>query len=173
MNAGPLSLTQWRAGFVRFAALPLRFVVGYGFLAHGLAKWTKGPVAFAAILHAAGVPASQLMAWATIIFEIVGGVAFLLGAYVSLVSIPAVIVLLVAIATVHLPYGFSSIKLLSVTAGKPQFGPPGYECALLYIVCIGTLGLTGPGAWSVDALLRPATSSCRGRFRSPNNIEEN
>jgi putative oxidoreductase len=136
-------------------------MIGFGFLMHGLAKWSRGPEVFAGILHSIGVPASQLMAWATIIFEIVGGVAFLLGAFVSLVSIPAIIVLLVAIATVHLPYGFSSIKLLSFTAGKPQFGPPGYECALLYIVCIGTLGLTGPGAWSVDALLRPGRPSCR------------
>ena len=138
-------------------------MIGYGFLMHGLAKWSRGPEVFAAVLHSIGVPASQLMAWATIIFEIVGGVAFLLGAFVSLVSIPAIIVLLVAIATVHLPYGFSSIKLLSITAGKPQFGPPGYECALLYLVCIGTLGITGPGAWSVDALVRPGTSSCRGQ----------
>ncbi len=114
----------------------------------------RGPELFAAVLHSIGLPASQLLAWATIVFEIVGGVAFLLGAFVSLVSIPAIVVLLVAITTVHLPYGFSSIKLVSITAGKAQFGPPGFECALLYIVCIGTLYLTGPGAWSVDALLR-------------------
>jgi putative oxidoreductase len=27
--------------------------------------------------------------------------------------------------TVHLPYGFISIKLLAVTAAGAQFGPPG------------------------------------------------
>ena len=144
---------------LRFAGLPLRLMIGYGFLMHGLAKWSRGPDVFAGVLHSIGVPAPQLLAWVTIVFEIVGGVAFLLGVFVSLVSIPAIVVLLVAIVTVHLPFGFSSIKLLSITDGKPQFGPPGYECALLYIACIGSLALTGPGAWSVDALLRPRTSS--------------
>jgi hypothetical protein len=28
---------------------------------------------------------------------------------------------------VHLPYGFSSIKLQAVTAAGAQFGPPGFE----------------------------------------------
>ena len=65
--------------------------------------------------------------------EILGGVALILGAFVSLVSIPAIILLVVAIATVHLPNGFSSIKLLGYSNGKAQFGPPGYECNLLYI----------------------------------------
>ena len=52
----------WKV-MARYAMLPLRLVVGYGFLAHGLAKWSKGPAAFASILHAVGVPAPQLMAW--------------------------------------------------------------------------------------------------------------
>jgi putative oxidoreductase len=111
-------------------------------------------MAFAAILQAAGVPASHLMAWTTIAVEILGGVALLLGAFVSLVSIPAIILLVVAIVTVHLPNGFSSIKLLSYANGRAQFGPPGYECDLLYIACIVALVLMGPSPWSVDALLR-------------------
>ena len=154
-NSRSLFGGESRAVRARWAALPLRLIVGYGFLAHGLAKWFKGPQAFAAILHAAGVPASHLMAWAAILVEIIGGVAFLLGAFVSLVSIPATILLVVAIATVHWPNGFSSIKLLSFTNGRAQFGPPGYECDLLYIACILTLVFMGPGAWSVDAFLRP------------------
>jgi len=129
-------------------------MVGYGFLMHGLAKWSRGPEAFASVLHALGMPASQLLAWVTIGVEVLCGVAYLLGAFVSLVSIPAIGVLVVAITTVHLPYGFSSIKLLSVSNGTAHFGPPGYECALLYITSIVTLVLTGPGPWSVDARLR-------------------
>jgi len=154
MNARWRPRNEWPARLARYAALPLRFMVGYGFLAHGLAKWLKGPQAFAAILHASGVPASQLLAWVTIVVEILGGVALLLGAFVSVVSIPAIILLVVAIATVHLPNGFSSIKLLGFNNGKAQFGPPGYECDLLYIACIATLVLAGPSPWSVDALLR-------------------
>lgn len=125
-------------------------MVGYGFLAHGIAKWSKGPEAFAGILHAIGVPLPHVMAWVTIATEIVSGVAFLIGAFVPLVSVPAIILLTVAIFTVHLPYGFSSIKLLSVDDGRAQFGPPGYECDLLYIACIVALALIGPTPWSVD-----------------------
>jgi putative oxidoreductase len=139
-----------RAKFAPYAAIPLRLVVGYGFLTHGLAKWFKGPEAFAGILHATGVPSPHLMAWVTIATEIVAGIAFLIGAFVPLVSIPAIILLAVAIFTVHLPYGFSSIKLLSVSNGRAQFGPPGYECNLLYIASIVGLALIGPTPWSVD-----------------------
>src|SRR5215813_1087541 len=134
-----------------YAAIPLRLIVGYGFLAHGLAKWSKGPEVFAGILHATGVPLPHLMAWATIATEIVVGIALLVGAFVPLVSIPAIILLAVAIFTVHLPYGFSSIKLISVNNGRAQFGPPGYECDLLYIACIVALALIGPTPWSVDS----------------------
>jgi putative oxidoreductase len=125
-------------------------IVGYGFLAHGLAKWSKGPEVFAGILQATGVPLPHLMAWVTIATELVCGIAFLIGTFVPLVSIPAIILLAVAIFTVHLPYGFSSIKLMSVNNGRAQFGPPGYETDLLYIACILALVLTGPGRWSVD-----------------------
>src|SRR5216684_4899000 len=105
-----------------WAAIPLRLIVGYGFMAHGFAKLSRGPEAFAAILHAIGGPAPHLMAWLTIPTEVFGGLAVLLGALVPLASLPMAAVLLVAIFTVHLPYGFSSIKLMSVTSGHPQFG---------------------------------------------------
>jgi putative oxidoreductase len=134
-------------------------MIGYGFLMHGLAKWSRVPEVFATVLHSMGMPASHLLAWATIAFEIAGGVAFLLGAFISWVSIPAIILLFVAIATVHLPYGFSSIKLLSISNGRAVFGPPGYECALLYIACITALVLNGPSPWSVDAFLRHGIST--------------
>ena len=139
-----------RAKLAPYAGIPLRLIVGYGFLAHGLAKWSKGPDLFAGILHATGVPLPHFMAWVTIATEIVSGIAFLIDAFVSLVSIPAIILLAVAIFTVHLPYGFSSIKLISVEKGRAQFGPPGYECDLLYIACIVALLLIGPTPWSVD-----------------------
>ena len=90
------------------------------------------------------------MAWLTIGVEILGGIAILFGGFISLVSIPTIL-LAVAIVTVHLPYGFSTIKLMSVTAGRALFGPPGYECDLLYIACILTLVLSGPSPLSIDA----------------------
>ena len=63
-------------------------------------------------------------------------------------------VLLVAMITVHLPYGFSSIKLQAVTAAGPQFGPPGYEVDLLYLACLATLVLGGSGPLAIDGLIR-------------------
>jgi putative oxidoreductase len=139
--------------FARWAAVPLRLIVGYGFMAHGYAKLTRGPDAFAAILQAIGVPAPHLAAWATVLVELVGGFAILVGAFVPLASIPLAGVLLVAMFTVHLPYGFSSIKLVAVTAAGAQFGPPGYETDLLYLACLATLVLGGPGPLAVDGLI--------------------
>ena len=98
-----------RSPIARWAPIPLRLIVGYGFMQHGFAKLARGPDAFPAILHAIGVPAPHLMGWLTILVEIVGGLAVLLGALVPLASIPMAAVLLVAIITVHMPYGFSSI----------------------------------------------------------------
>jgi putative oxidoreductase len=137
-----------------WASIPLRLIVGYGFMEHGFAKLSKGPEAFAAILHTIGVPAPHLMAWLTILTELIGGLAVLLGAFIPLVSLPMAAVLFVAMLTVHLPYGFSSIKLLGVTSGRAQFGPPGYEVDLLYLACLAALVFGGSGPLAIDRYLR-------------------
>jgi putative oxidoreductase len=90
------------------------------------------------------------MAWITIVFELVGGVAVLAGAWIPLVSLPLAAILLVAAITVHRPYGFSSIKLREVTAAGPQFGPPGYETNLLYLAALAALVLGGSGPLAFD-----------------------
>ncbi len=143
-----------RFPIARWAPIALRLVVGCGFMEHSFAKLSKGPDALAAILHALAVPAPHFMAWVTILTELLGGLAILLGAFVFLVSLPMAALLLVAIFTVHLPYGFSSIKLMAVTATGAQFGPPGYECDLLYLACLVALVLGGPGPLAIDRLLR-------------------
>lgn len=137
----------------RWSAIPLRVIVGYGFIAHGYAKVMNGPDHFAVSLQGLGVPAPHVMASATIGFELLGGLAVLLGAYIPLISLPLTVILLVAVITVHLPYGFTSIKLRAVTAAGPQFGPPGYETNLLYIAALATLVLGGSGPLAVDAWL--------------------
>ena len=117
----PIDLIR-RPPIARWAAVPLRLIVGYGFMEHGFAKLARGLDAFPTILHALGVPLPHLMGWLTILVEIFGGLAVLLGALVPLASIPMAAVLLVAMVTVHLPYGFSSIKPSSggnwVSGGK-------------------------------------------------------
>jgi putative oxidoreductase len=139
-------------GFKKWAAIPIRLIVGYGFMSHGYAKLARGPEHFAGILHTLGVPMPELSAWATVAIELLGGLAILIGAFVSLASIPMVIVMLTAMFTVHLQYGFSSIKLLAVTPAGAQFGPVGYEINLLYIACLVTLAVGGAGPLSVDKL---------------------
>src|ERR1700752_1000577 len=142
-----------RSPIAPWAPIPLRLIVGYGFLEHGFAKLARGPDAFPAILQALGVPSPHLMGWLTILVEILGGLAVLLGALVPLASIPMAAVLLVAVFTVHLPYGFSSIKLQAVTAPGAQFGPPGFETDLLYLACLAALVLGGSGPLAIEGLL--------------------
>ena len=138
-----LALAQW-------APIPLRLIVGYGFYVHGLAKLQKGPENFVNILHAIGTPLPHFMAWLTILVELLGGLAVLAGAFVEALSIPMAAVLLVAMFTVHIQFGFTSIKLMAVTADGPKFGPPGIETDLLYLACLAALVLLGAGPLSFD-----------------------
>ena len=133
-----------------FFALPLRLVVGYGFLEHGYAKLVRGPDEFIAILHAIGMPFAFFFGWATTVIEVIGGLLILCGAFVPLASVPMIAVLLVATLTVHLPNGFSSIKLLSYDASGAHFGQPGYETDLLYLAALLALCFGGAGPFSLD-----------------------
>jgi putative oxidoreductase len=153
-------LAQW-------APIPLRLIVGYGFMQHGFAKLSRGPDMFAVILQGMGVPAPHLMAWLTILTELLGGFAVLLGAFVTIVSVPMTAVLLVAMFKVHLPYGFSSIKLLAVTAAGAKFGPVGYEIILLYIACLAALVIGGSGPFAIDGLVRKRLEARTRTSRSP------
>jgi putative oxidoreductase len=148
-----LSKLSSRFPLTRWSLIPLRLIVGYGFMAHGFAKLSKGPDAFATILQAMGVPEPQLMAWVTILIELLGGFAVLLGAFVTIASVPMAIVLLVAVFKVHLPYGFTSVKLVAVSAAGARFGPVGYEVNLLYIACLAALVLGGSGPFAIDGLI--------------------
>ena len=138
----------------KWALLALRLVVGYGFMAHGFAKVSRGPEGFAVILQHLNVPLPTLAAWLTIGTEILGGLAVFLGAFVAWASIPMAFILVVATLTVHLQYGFSSIRLLAVSPSGATFGPVGYELDLLYFVALLTLALEGAGPWAIDNLLR-------------------
>ena len=134
-------------------AVPLRLIVGLGFIEHGYAKLARGAAGFIAILHALGTPFADLLGWATIVVEIVGGTMILLGALVPLTAVPMIIVLLVATFTVHFSNGFSSIKLLSYDAMGAHFGQPGYETDLLYIAGLLALCVGGAGPLSLDRYL--------------------
>ena len=99
------------------------------------------------------MPAPALLAWTTIVVELLGGFAVLVGALVPIASIPMAITLLVAIVTVHLPNGFSSIKLQSVDAAGAHFGQPGYETDLLYLAGLLAIVLGGAGRFTLDSFV--------------------
>ncbi len=78
-------------------------------------------------------------------------------------SIPMAVVLLVAMISVHLPYGFSSVKLVGISASGARFGPVGYEIDLLYLAALLMLAVQGPGPFALENVLQgrriPSASS--------------
>src|SRR5262249_24409455 len=141
--------TLWR----QWAPLPLRLIIGYGFMAHGWAKLSRGPAGFPKLLEQIRAPLPEGAAWGATLIGFLGGLAILAGAFVAVVSVPLIVMMLVAMFTVDLRYGFSAINTIGLTAGGPQFGPPGYEVNLLYIAGLLTLILAGAGPFSIDRLL--------------------
>jgi len=135
-------LRQW-------ALLLLRLIVGFGFLVHGLAKLTRGPEGFGRLLDQIGVPFPLLSAWIVTLTEILGGLALIAGFLVAIASIPLIATMLVAMFTVHLPNGFSSVKTIGLTDAGPVYGPPGYELNLVYIGALLVVAALGPGPLSV------------------------
>jgi putative oxidoreductase len=136
----------------QWVPLPLRLVIGIGFMVHGWAKLSRGPSGFAKLLTQIGAPLPETTAWVSTFVELLGGLAIFVGAFVAVVSVPLIVMMLVAMFTVHLKYGFSSINTIGLTPNGPQFGPPGYEVNLLYIAGLLALILGGAGALSIDRL---------------------
>ena len=137
----------------QWVPLPLRLVIGFGFMAHGWAKLSRGPSGFAKLLTQIGAPLPETTAWVSTFVELLGGLAIFVGAFVEVVSVPLIVMMLVAMFTVHLKYGFSSINTIGLTRDGPRFGPPGYEVNLLYIAGLVALILGGAGTLSIDRFL--------------------
>ena len=147
---------QWQ----RWVPIPIRIILGVGFMVHGWAKWSRGPAAFAELLKQAHVPLPLANAWLVTLLEIFGGLALLVGAFVALVSVPLILSMLGAMFTVNINYGFSAVNTIGLTPEGPQFGPPGYEINLLYIAGLLALILGGAGPLSIDALRSRRRQQC-------------
>lgn len=65
----------------------------------------------------------------------------------------------------HLPNGFSTVMLKSVTANGAEFGAPGYEMSLLYTAVLLALALGGPEVVSADNLMRARKAEADGDYR--------
>src|SRR5215469_14703742 len=143
-----LNFDRWR----RWVPIPIRMILGVGFMAHGWAKWNREPAVFAELLKQANVPLPLANAWLVTLLEIFGGLALLIGAFVVIVSVPLILSMLGAMFTVNIRYGFSAVNTIGLTGEGPKFGPPGYEINLLYIAGLVALILGGAGPLSIDAL---------------------
>jgi putative oxidoreductase len=141
-------LDRWR----QWVPVPIRLIIGAGFLIHGWAKWSRGPAAFAELLRQVGVPFPLVDAWLVTLLEIFGGLAVLMGAFITTISVPLIFSMLGAMFTVNIKYGFSAVNTIGLTSEGPQFGPPGYEINLLYIAGLVALILGGAGPLSIDVL---------------------
>jgi putative oxidoreductase len=139
--------TEW-------APLPLRLILGFGFVYHGWEKIADGTQMFQGMLQMIGVPGGAATAWFVALLELLGGLALIAGAFVPVVAALLIGDMLVAAVTVHLPHGFSFMNMIGMGPEGPQFGMPGYEINLLYIAGLTALILGGAGAYSLDRMRR-------------------
>jgi len=137
-----------------WAPLPLRLILGFGFMYHGWDKISDGTEMFQGMLAMIGVPGGAATAWFVALLEFLGGLALIAGALIPIVSALLIGNMLVAMVTVHLPHGFSFMNMTGMGPDGPQFGMPGYEINLLYIAGLAALILGGAGAYSVDRMRR-------------------
>lgn len=137
-----------------WSPLFLRLIVGFGFMAHGWAKISRGTAGFEKLLIQTGVPMHHLLSYVAPYTELIGGFAILIGLATRFIAVPLIITMLTAMFTIHIHYGFSAVKTIGLTPAGPLFGPPGYEINLIYIAALLSLIITGAGAFSADALLK-------------------
>src|SRR3569833_4031807 len=78
--------------YQQFASLFLRLVMGYGFMAHGWAKLSRGVLGFEKLLILIHTPFPHLLSWGVPLIELLGGFAILIGVFVSISAIPLIFV---------------------------------------------------------------------------------
>lgn len=139
--------------YQQLAPLFLRLAIGFGFMAHGWAKLSRGTAGFEKLLIQIHAPFPTIMAWVSPLIEILGGFAIFAGIFVSLAAIPLICTMLVAMFSIQIHNGYSSVKTIGLTAQGPLFGPPGYEINILYIAGLIALIISGAGKFSVDAII--------------------
>jgi putative oxidoreductase len=123
------------------ALLLARLAVGVVFFAHGWQKlFTNGVDGTAAFFGQAGVPMPTLSTWFSVVVELLGGAALVLG-----IAVPAAALLLV----IDMIGAF-----LFVHAGSGLFvAQNGYELVLVLAAASLVIGALGAGRFSLDHAL--------------------
>jgi len=127
---------------VNFQSLSLllaRLIVAYGFWEPAVNKW-KDIGSVAEWFGSMGIPFPTLNAYMAASTEILGVVLLTLGLFTRLISIPLMVIMVVAIVTVHLAHGFSA-------------GDNGFEIPLYYMLFLFIFVSHGAGKFSVDQIL--------------------
>ncbi len=131
-----LEFTRLSEYFKSIALLLARVVVAYGFYEPAMNKWEDiGSVA--QWFGSMGIPFPLLNAYMAASMEIIGVILLILGLLTRLISIPLIIIMIVAIFAVHLPNGFSA-------------GDNGFEIPLYYMIFLLTFISHGAGKFSLD-----------------------
>ena len=120
--------------------LAMRLVLAYGFWTTGMMKW-KGIADVATWFESMGYPMPTLNAYLAATTEVAGAILLLLGFATRLISIPLMIVMLVAIITVHMGNGFEA-------------GSNGFEIPLYYLIMLFGLLIYGAGNISMIGLIK-------------------
>jgi len=87
-----------------------------------------------------GIPLPTLNAYMAASTEITGVVLLTLGLFTRLISLPLMVVMIVAISTVHLAHGFAA-------------GDNGFEIPMYYMLFLAIFASFGAGKFSLDHLL--------------------
>ncbi len=129
------------------ALVVLRLVVGLLVAGHGAQKlfgWFggRGITATAGWLGSIGFRPPRPWAWLAGLGEFGGGALFALGLLAPLGSVGIASVMLMAIVRAHWPKVWATER--------------GFELPLTYLVVALAVGVTGPGVYSLDAVLRTA-----------------
>lgn len=116
-----------------------RITIAYGFYEPAMQKWSDIE-SVAGWFASIGIPFPTINAYMAASTEILGVILLTLGLFTRLISIPLIVIMIVAIATVHLSHGFSA-------------GDNGFEIPLYYMLFLALFASLGAGKLSLDYLL--------------------
>lgn len=122
-----------------FALFFARVTVAYGFYNPAMMKWSDIN-SVASWFESLGIPMPLLNAYMAATTEIVGVVLLTLGLFTRLISVPLIVVMVVAIFTVHISNGFEA-------------GNNGFEIPFYYMLFLLLFLSHGAGKFSIDYFL--------------------